>query len=272
VTFFSVEGVAVRFGAIDALRGVSLTVGAGEIVGLIGPNGAGKTSLINAITGQVPTSAGRIVIDGRDITRLPAHAIAAMGISRTFQHVESFYDQTVETNLLIGLHRHLRHGFWSSALALPPARRGEAAAKAAVRDLLRAFDLEAYAQTTAVDLPFGILKRLDLARALASRPRLLLLDEPTSGMSEGETAASIAATRDHARQAGISLLVIEHNMRVIMGMADRIVVLHRGQPLATGTPAEIQANEAVIDAYLGDAPVPGAAAVLSDAPGATTDA
>jgi branched-chain amino acid transport system ATP-binding protein len=124
-----------------------------------------------------------------------------------------------------------------------------------VGELLRVFDLEAYARTTAADLPFGILKRLDLARALASRPRLLLLDEPTSGMSEGEAAASIAATRDHARKTGISLLVIEHNMRVIMGMADRIVVLHRGQPLAAGTPSEIQANEAVIDAYLGDATV-----------------
>jgi branched-chain amino acid transport system ATP-binding protein len=251
MTLFALDGISVRFGGVRALNGVSLAVESGEIHGLIGPNGAGKTSLINVVSGVIRPNEGRVLLDGHDIAGQPAHRIAARGIGRTFQHVEIFGDQTVLTNVMTGLHRHLPHGFWSSTLMLPAARRGEAAARNEADRLLDSFGLGAYRDAPAASVPFGILKRVDLARALAARPRLLLLDEPTSGMSEGEAADAIAVTRAVAREQGITLLVVEHNMRVIMAMADRLTVLDHGETICAGTPAEVQASDRVIDAYLG---------------------
>jgi len=246
------EGVTVRFGGLVAVRELSLAVAPGEIRGLIGPNGAGKTTLINAITGAVPLAAGRVLLDGQSLSGLVTHQIARRGLGRTFQHVEAFHEMTVIDNVLVGVGRGRRPPFWSAALATPAADRSEREAIAFATATLGAFGLLPHRNTRASDLPFGLLKRMDLARALAARPKLLLLDEPTSGMSESEADQSIAIARELAQSEGITLLVVEHNMRVMMSLADRITVMQFGAVVAEGTPAEIQRNPTVIDAYLGE--------------------
>jgi branched-chain amino acid transport system ATP-binding protein len=246
------EGVTVRFGGVVAARDVSFAVPAGEIRGLIGPNGAGKTTLINAITGAVPYAAGRVLLDGEPLAGQAPHAIARRGVGRTFQHVEAFGEMTVIDNVLVGVGRGRRLPFWSAALNTPLAVRTERDAIRFATETLEAFDLLTHRNTRAADLPFGLLKRMDLARALAARPTLLLMDEPTSGMSESEADTAIATARALAGQRGITLLVVEHNMRVMMALADRISVMQFGAIVAEGTPAEIQRNPTVIDAYLGE--------------------
>ena len=246
------EHVAVTFGGLAAVRDLSLTVAPGEIRGLIGPNGAGKTTAINAITGTVRVAAGRIALDGASIVNEAPHRIGRRGVARTFQHVEAFGDMSVLDNVLVGVARHAPAPLWSAALATPGARRAEAAAQEEARVLLAEFALLPYRDAPAAALPFGVQKRMDLARALAGRPKLLLLDEPTSGMSESEADSAIAAVRRLAERTGITLLVIEHNMRVMMALADSVTVMQHGAVIAEGTPAEIQRHAAVIDAYLGE--------------------
>ena len=246
------ERVSVRFGGVVAARDVSLAVAPGEIRGLIGPNGAGKTTLINAITGAVPLAAGRVLLDGQEISGHASHHIGRRGVGRTFQHVEPFHEMTVIDNVLVGVGRRSRGPVLGAALNTRSASANEREATAFATETLDAFGLLAYRNTRASDLPFGLLKRMDLARALAARPTLLLLDEPTSGMSESEADTAIATARELAARRGITLLVVEHNMRVMMALAGRITVMQFGAVVAEGTPEEIQRNPTVIDAYLGE--------------------
>ena len=242
----------VGFGGVRAVEKLSFSVAAGQIRGLIGPNGAGKTTVINAITGVVPLLSGEIRLDGERISGLPAHVIGRMGVGRTFQHVEAFGEMTVLENVLIGAGRSSRVGLLSCALALPRAARAEKAMRNQALTTLEVFGLLDVVNERASELPFGLLKRMDLARSMVASPKLLLMDEPTSGMSESEADSAIAAARLLATQHGTTLLVVEHNMRVMMSLAQHITVMQFGSLIAAGTPAQIQANQTVIDAYLGE--------------------
>jgi branched-chain amino acid transport system ATP-binding protein len=242
----------VQFGGIRAVNNASLSLEPGEIRGLIGPNGAGKTSIINAITRTVPAQGGRIVFDGHDLGQFVPYEISHLGLSRTFQHAEIFADDSVLDNVRAGVDHHSKTGFFTSAFALPSSRRVERDTRAEALRLLDAFELSDYRDQRAGDLPFGLLKRVDLARALATRPKLLLMDEPTSGMSEAEARLAVDMALELSRRDGITLLVVEHNMRVIMRLAQRITVLQNGKVFFEGTPEEVQSNAAVIDMYLGE--------------------
>jgi len=251
MALLEIDALSVRFGGVAAVTDVSLAVAAGEIHGIIGPNGAGKTSLINAATGMVVPQSGSIRFADREIAGVAPHLISSFGLGRTFQHVELFGDRSVFDNVLTGFYRHQSYGLLAAALRFGNAARSERRTREQVRLLLDAFDLAAFAGTRAGLLPFGIQKRVDIARALAAEPLLLFLDEPVSGMSEAEAEAAVATMRKLAREHGITLVVVEHNMRVLMNLAERVTVLNQGRLLATGTPAEMQADASVVDAYLG---------------------
>jgi branched-chain amino acid transport system ATP-binding protein len=252
VSLLALDSIFVSFGGVAAVRGVSMHVEEGEVRGLIGPNGAGKTSLINSITGIVRPDSGAIAFGDQAITALAPDVIAARGIGRTFQHVELFRDATVLDNVLVGLYRHHVYGIAAAVAGWGRARRVENEARREALSLLEAFALAPLAYVPVGDLPFGVQKRVDLARALAVQPRLLLLDEPISGMSEAEADAAIGMLRDFAERRRITLVVVEHNMRVMMRLAARITVMHQGEILAEGSPLEIRNNRAVVEAYLGE--------------------
>jgi branched-chain amino acid transport system ATP-binding protein len=253
MALLEIDALSVRFGGVAAVTDVSLGVGAGEIHGIIGPNGAGKTSLITAVTGMVVPQSGSIRLNGKEIAGIAPHVISSLGLGRTFQHVELFGDRSVFDNVLTGFYRHQSYGLLAASIRFGKAAASEQKTRNQARDLLDAFGLTAFTETRAGLLPFGIQKRVDIARALAAEPKLLLLDEPVSGMSESEAEAAVTTMRKLARDHGITLVVVEHNMRVLMNLAERVTVLNQGRLLASGTPAEMQANASVIEAYLGDA-------------------
>jgi branched-chain amino acid transport system ATP-binding protein len=253
MALLEIDALSVRFGGVVAVTELSLAITAGEIHGIIGPNGAGKTSVINAVTGMVAPQSGSIRFANKEIAGVAPHVISSFGLGRTFQHVELFGDRSVFDNVLTGFYRHQSYGLLAAALRLSKAKQSERRTHEQTHELLEAFDLAPFADTRAGLLPFGIQKRVDIARVLAAEPQLLLLDEPVSGMSEAEAELAVTTIRKLAREHGITLVVVEHNMGVLMNLAERVTVLNRGRLLASGTPAEMQANTAVIDAYLGDA-------------------
>ena len=250
----SVQDVRVQFGGVQAVAGCSFEVAPGQIVGLIGPNGAGKTSLFNAISGIVRNYHGEIRVAGRSLRGLPAHRVAALGLARTFQNIRLFRTLSVADNVLVGEHRRIRENLLDSALHTPRFHREEGAALSRVESLLEFVGLQHLdPQALPSSLPYGDQRRLEIARALASRPLLLLLDEPAAGMNTVESRALGSLVR-RIQERGVTVLLVEHDMRVVMSVCDKVVVLNFGRLIAEGAPTEIQTNPEVIAAYLGGPP------------------
>jgi branched-chain amino acid transport system ATP-binding protein len=247
----AVAGLSRAFGGVRAVDEATFTVADGEVHGLIGPNGAGKTTLLNLVSGLLRPTAGRIELDGRRIDGLPPDRIAALGVARTYQNIRLFGGLSAADNVVVGQHLRRRAPFWRRLLLLPSARREEAAARAAAETGLLRVGMQERAFTRAFNLSYGEQRRVEIARALASQPRLVLLDEPTAGMNPGEAGAVARLVREVAKE-GRAVLLIEHNVRLVMELCDRITVLNFGKVIARGTPAEIGRDPAVIAAYLGE--------------------
>jgi branched-chain amino acid transport system ATP-binding protein len=251
VTLLSIESLSLSFGGLAALSEVSLDVERGQIFSLIGPNGAGKTTVFNVLTGLYAPTTGRAMFEGADLTRLAPHRIARAGVARTFQNTEVFRAMSAIDNVLVGEHAGLRAGVLGAACRLPGVRREEAQARGRARGWLERVGLEAVAEVEAGSLPLGQQKRLEMARALAARPRLLLLDEPAGGLNSTETRTLMALIRGLRDELGLTIMVVEHDMDLVMSISDRVAVLHHGRKIADGTPHSVAADAAVIEAYLG---------------------
>ena len=252
-TQLSVDDVSLSFGGTSALSNVSLEARQREILAIIGPNGAGKTSLLNCINGFYRPDRGTIIFDGQDITRLPPYKIAALGISRTFQNIALYTGMSVLDNLMAGRHLHMKHGMLAGIFYWGPALKEEVEHRLAVEEIIDFLEMEAIRKRTVGMLPYGLRKRVELGRALALEPKLLLLDEPMAGMNVEEKEDMARFILDIHERQGTTILLIEHDMGLVMDIAGRIVVLDFGVKIAEGRPREIRSNDTVIKAYLGKA-------------------
>ena len=249
---FSVEHLALSFGGVRALNDVSFTARKGEITAIIGPNGAGKTSLFNSISGFYKPSAGRVIFQGEDISRAPAHRRAALGFARTFQNVALFRGMTVLDNIKLGGHGRLNSNAFSAMWYLGPARHEEMKLRREIeRDVIDFLEIDHIRNLPVAALPYGLQKRVELARALAMQPKILMLDEPVAGMNREETEDMARFILDIQEERGITVLLIEHDMGMVMDISGKVVVLNFGEVIATGTPDEVRQNPEVIRAYLG---------------------
>ena len=246
-------GVERRFGGLVAVSGVDLQITGGEIFGLVGPNGSGKTTLTNAVTGFYPPQKGTIRLEGRDITGWAPHRVAAAGIARTFQNLALFKGLTVLDNILLGRHIHMRPGVLSTALYWWMARRQEIENRRVVEEIIDFLQLEGIRNELVDVIPIGLKKRVELARALAAEPRLLILDEPMAGMNQEEKEYMARFILDARAERGVAVLLIEHHMDVITGICDRMLALNYGEMIASGPPREVVKDPRVIKAYIGDA-------------------
>ncbi|HXC38149.1 MAG TPA: ABC transporter ATP-binding protein [Burkholderiales bacterium] len=249
---FAVKDLAIHFGGIKAVDGVSFEVEQGSIFTIIGPNGAGKTTIFNLVSRINNPTAGQIFLDGRDITRVPANRVARLGVARTFQNIELFDNASVLQNIMVGRHIHIGTNLVSEMLRLPSVAREEMAARRRVEEIIEFLGLSTHRDSPVGGLSYGVRKMVELGRALACEPRLLLLDEPSSGLNVEETDNIGLWIRDVRDTLGITVLMVEHDMRLVSAVSDRVMALNYGRLLAIGTAAEVQRDPAVISAYLGN--------------------
>jgi branched-chain amino acid transport system ATP-binding protein len=251
MSFFRVENLGIHFGGVVAVDKVSFEVRRGEVFTIIGPNGAGKTTIFNLIGLIYPASTGKILFEDRELTGSAPHHVAELGIARTFQNIELFEHATVLQNLLIGRHRHRSTSLWQELLFTPAVRRAELAKREAVEKVIDFLHLAKVRDNMVAGLPYGVRKVVELGRALTTEPKLLLLDEPSSGLNPEETDDMAFWIEDIKKHLGVTVLMVEHDMNLVSRVSDRVLALNMGAVIAGGTPAEVQAHPAVIEAYLG---------------------